>query len=118
MLRWEASVGSFGVALSMALASPADNVMQPLRQGDPESGPDHKPGRTMTVPENQEANDGRSQEEDLQVEDPKPSGERLAAERAGTQPVPALRQRQDTSRGVPVMWLVSRSRRRRRRLIR
>lgn len=54
----------------MALASPADNVMQPLRQGDPESGPDHETGRTMTVPENQEANDGRSQEEDLQVEDP------------------------------------------------
>jgi hypothetical protein len=45
----------------------------------------------MTVPENQEANDGRSQEEDLQVEDPQPSGKRLAAERAGAQPVPALR---------------------------
>ena len=35
----------------------------------------------MTVPENQEANDGRSEEEDLQVEDPQPSGECLAAER-------------------------------------
>ena len=45
----------------------------------------------MTVPENQEANDGRSQEEDLEVEDTKPSSERLAPERAGSQLVPAMR---------------------------
>lgn len=45
----------------------------------------------MTVPENQEANDGRSQEEDLEVEDTQPSGERLAPERAGSQLVPAMR---------------------------
>jgi hypothetical protein len=66
----------------MATAPAADNVMRPLRHGAPESGPRSNSGRTTTVPENQEANDGRSQEEDLQVEDPQPSGERLAAERA------------------------------------
>jgi hypothetical protein len=68
----------------MALASPPDNVIRPLRHGVPELGPESSTGRTMTVPKNQEANDGRSQEEDLEVEDPQPSGERLAAARAGS----------------------------------
>jgi hypothetical protein len=44
-----------------------------------------------TVPRTQEANDGRSEEEDIEVEDTQPSGECLAAQRAGPQPLPALR---------------------------
>ena len=102
----------------MATALAPDNVIRPFAARCVRIGPRSRTGRMMTVPENQEANDGRSQEEDLEVEDPQPSGERLAAEGAGSQPVPALRQRQDPARGVPVVWLVSRSRRRRRRLIR
>lgn len=70
----------------------------------------------MVGPETQEANDGRSQEEDLEVEDPQSSGECLAAEGAGAQPLPALRQRQDSSRRLPVVRLVPRPGRRRRRL--
>ena len=53
----------------MATALAPDNVMRPLRHGVSESGPDPEPVARRPSPENQEANDGRSQEEDLQVED-------------------------------------------------
>jgi hypothetical protein len=54
----------------MATTSAPDNVIQPLRHGAPRLGPDPDPVACRPSPENQEANDGRSQEEDLQVEDP------------------------------------------------
>ena len=75
----------------MATASPPDNVIRPFAARCVRIGPRSRSGHTMTVPENQEANDGRSQEEDLEVEDTKPSSERLAPERAGSQLVPAMR---------------------------
>lgn len=97
----------------------ADNVGRPCGTGDPGSGEQttHEPVDRRPIVPTRKVNDGRSEEEDIEVEDPEPTGERLEAQRAGTQPVPALRQRQDAAHRVPVVWLVSRPRRRRRRLI-
>ena len=53
----------------MATALAPDNVIRPFAARCVRIGPRSRTGRMMTVPENQEANDGRSQEEDLQVED-------------------------------------------------
>jgi hypothetical protein len=62
-------------------------------------------------------NGGRSQEEDIQDEDPQPSCERLEAERPGAQQLPALRLSEVASRGLSQLWLVQGPRRDRRQLI-
>ena len=61
--------------------------------------------------------DGRSQEEEVEVEDPQPPRRRLEARRPVAQRVPALRHRQAAAHGLPDVRLVQGPRRRRRRLI-
>ena len=63
-----------------------------------------------------ETHDGRSQEEEVEVEEPQPSRRRLEARRPGAQRVPTLRRGEDPAHGVPVVRLVQEPRRRRRRL--
>jgi len=53
-----------------------------------------------------EKSSGRSEEENLKVEDPQSSCEQLEAVSSSSQHMPALRQRKDTSYGLPVVWLV------------
>ncbi len=62
-------------------------------------------------------NGGRSQEEDIQDEDPQPSCERVEAQRTPAQQLPALWFGKVASRGVSQLWLVQGPRCGRRQLI-
>src|SRR5271166_4527276 len=53
-----------------------------------------------------ESDNGRPEEEDLEVEDPKPAGLGLDAEGAAAQPLPSVQPGKASARGVPALRVV------------